>query len=586
MAIQALGVKNMIKSFNLSLVVLACLSSFQLHSQTAAGKALIAKGKVTAVLPEANNSANEQARKIKRRSLIYSDEVVSTGQKSKAQLRMTDGGMIALKENSELIISEYQYSDENGRGSVAMELLKGGLRSVTGAIKAERGDYNLKTPVGSIGIRGTHYELEIVDNQLFIAVWDGAIDLTVDTEGGEESVSFGEGEDFSFGVITEEGEITELLEAPENFDDGHSSDTEEVDDSDEDSDTDQPESEEEQSDSSSEEDSDDAGSDSDESESDEGEESNEETDSTDQTEDSSDTEESSESEESQGSNDEVATEADDASTTPEDETTPEATSETTETAEQQNSEQDIEEPSESLDETKPETNVDTFDPPSSEASESSTGTPEPEASPEAIDPEVDSEDGLDDGFFGYTGSEDDSVPNDFAPPEEPSIETNLPETSFEDSLDDTLDGLENNEEDASFLATDDFSNLVVPTEELIAERGGSFTYGGLEETAAESSAGEVRNFDMGMEIDFENGTVPEGNMSFEDDDGEWFVTFGGVISTANIDLDVSFASHGDNLADGTIEAEFLDGLDSIIGNFELHEIENPDVRVIGSYRIK
>ena len=69
--------------------------------------------------------------------------------------------MIALKENSELVIANYQYSGETGEGSVAMELLKGGLRSVTGAIKSESGDYNLKTPVGSIGIRGTHFEVEL-----------------------------------------------------------------------------------------------------------------------------------------------------------------------------------------------------------------------------------------------------------------------------------------------------------------------------------------------------------------------------------------------------------------------------------------
>lgn len=65
----------------------------------------------------------------------------------------------------------------------------------------------------------THYEVEIISGEMFIAVWDGAIDLTVDTFSGGETVSFGDGEDFSFGLVTEDGEVTTLLEPPESFSD-------------------------------------------------------------------------------------------------------------------------------------------------------------------------------------------------------------------------------------------------------------------------------------------------------------------------------------------------------------------------------
>ncbi|MDB2512504.1 cadherin repeat domain-containing protein, partial [Luminiphilus sp.] len=65
----------------------------------------------------------------------------------------------------------------------------------------------------------THYEIEIIAGDVFLAVWDGAIDLTVDTFSGGETVSFGDGEDFSFGLVTEDGEVTTLLESPESFSD-------------------------------------------------------------------------------------------------------------------------------------------------------------------------------------------------------------------------------------------------------------------------------------------------------------------------------------------------------------------------------
>jgi hypothetical protein len=193
---------------------LSLLTALNVNAQSTAGKTLISKGKVTA-------SANDVSRDLKRRSVIFDTDVITTGKNSKAQLRMTDGGMIALKQNTELQITDYHFSDENGKGSVVMELVKGGLRSVTGAIKAKNGgDYNLKTPTGSIGIRGTHYEVELIDGEMFLAVWDGAVDVTVDSNGGN-TVSFGQGENFSFGVVSAEGKVTELLEAPKNFSKGH-----------------------------------------------------------------------------------------------------------------------------------------------------------------------------------------------------------------------------------------------------------------------------------------------------------------------------------------------------------------------------
>ncbi|NVK24870.1 MAG: FecR domain-containing protein [Gammaproteobacteria bacterium] len=452
-------------------LILTALSANQAFAESEAGKAMVAKGKVTAL--QSTDTANEQARKLKRRSLIYSDEVVSTGAKSKAQLRMTDGGMIALKENSELVISDYSYSDENGRGSVAMELIKGGLRSVTGAIKAERGDYNLKTPVGSIGIRGTHYEIEIVQGDVFLAVWDGAVDLVVDTGGGTDTVSFGEGEDFSFARITENGEVTELLEPPENFNEGHSSDTEE---------------------------------------------------------------DSEQSEDREENNDESTDESDD--------------------SEQDSSEEQADNDSDNSGDEETDSSSD---------SESSSSE----------------DDGSGDEQTPQTPSSVAIVAND--PEPEPDLEP--VETTDVEVSNEVVESFEDFEDDAPTLATDVITEASnVPVEQLIAERQGSFTYSNVEEVAL--SRGEINSFDMSMEINFDNGTIPAGTMSFDDDGGEWFVTFGGVISTANIDLDVSFASHGDNLADGEINAAFFDGLDSVIGDFNLQEIKNPDVKVTGSYKIK
>lgn len=184
-----------------------------------AGKTMIASGEVVAVSAE-----NKEQRPLKRRSAVFANDIVSTGPASKTQMRMIDGSMIALKENTELIISQYKFNSGDQDNSAVLDLVKGGLRSITGAIKADNGQHKLKTPVGSIGIRGTHYQVEVLDGTVWLAVWDGAIDITIDIGQQAGSVlSLGTAENYSYASIDSNGIITSYTEPPEIFKQGLSS---------------------------------------------------------------------------------------------------------------------------------------------------------------------------------------------------------------------------------------------------------------------------------------------------------------------------------------------------------------------------
>ncbi|MDO6719739.1 FecR family protein [Psychrosphaera sp. 1_MG-2023] len=407
------------------------------HAADIAGKTMLVVGAVNA-----SDIKTNVKRKLKRRTAVFGQDLITTGDKAKAQLRMSDGGLIALKANSELKIADYQYSDESGKGSVVMELVKGGLRSVTGNIKAQNGDYRLKTPVGSIGIRGTHYEVELVAKEMFIAVWDGAVDVSIGV--GDEpgrQVSFGAGEAFSYASISSTGKVTMLLEPPKNFNSGMSTT---------------------------------AGT----------------------------AEESSE----EAENSEEVTSNDEPSDNSEEETT--------EVAQTSNSQ-------------------------SSDA-----------AVPEANDIGQDTEMTAGDGQFT-------EIAVDLA-------------------------------EDGSYLATDEFNTAQPKTaEQLLPDRSGKLTYNNAELLDGNSTAGGLKNFQMSMDIDFDTLGVTAGNLTLDDNEGEWRATFSGNISTSGqIALDISHASHGNNLADGEIDTAFYDGLDSIIGNFELEEVLRPNINTTGSFIIK
>ena len=162
-----IGIKR-ISSFLLLIVFLSVIST--LHAaEIEAGKTLLTKGEVT-------SDRNTGRVTLKRKSIIFEKDEIRVGNDGRAQFRMSDTAIISLQENSILQIKEYRYKEGSNANSALLELLQGGLRTITGAIgKNNKKAYELRTPLATIGIRGTDYEVEIVTNGMYVAVWDGVI---------------------------------------------------------------------------------------------------------------------------------------------------------------------------------------------------------------------------------------------------------------------------------------------------------------------------------------------------------------------------------------------------------------------------
>ncbi|MCW8929575.1 MAG: FecR domain-containing protein [Gammaproteobacteria bacterium] len=133
-------------------LVLSLLIVTNVQAKQSIAKVISVKGDVYA------QSENKQ-RKLKRRSKVFKDDIISTGKDAGIQLRFTDGALMVLEDESQLTISEYAFND-NKNDQVLFELLEGKLRTITGKIgKKNKKNYQMKTPVATIGIRGTHYVL-------------------------------------------------------------------------------------------------------------------------------------------------------------------------------------------------------------------------------------------------------------------------------------------------------------------------------------------------------------------------------------------------------------------------------------------
>lgn len=176
----------------------------------AAGKTIMARGTVAA-------TAEQQRRLLTRQSPVYQVDLVSTGAQSSSQLRMIDGGLLSMQPDTELAIRNYQLGQGTDQGAVAMELLKGGLRTITGTLPHSGQPYQLNTPVATIGVRGTHYEAVLLRGDLYLAGWDGIIDINVTVPGVNHGFSLGPAMPYRFAIVRANGEVEMLLRTPDVF---------------------------------------------------------------------------------------------------------------------------------------------------------------------------------------------------------------------------------------------------------------------------------------------------------------------------------------------------------------------------------
>lgn len=125
-----------------------------------------------------------QVRPLLRGGELASGDLLNTAD-GRVQLRFTDGASMSLVPGSQFRIDAFRFSERgNGPGSgdgVAMTLIKGALRTVTGLLGKENyRQYRLETSVATIGVRGTEYGANFDGTGLSVTTYAGRVEVCSD----------------------------------------------------------------------------------------------------------------------------------------------------------------------------------------------------------------------------------------------------------------------------------------------------------------------------------------------------------------------------------------------------------------------
>jgi hypothetical protein len=121
-------------------------------------------GAAASVVNQVNGERPGNNRRLAVGDRVYQNEVISTAVDARGQVLFRDETSLTVGPDSRITLDRFVFNP-GGQSNVALDAGKGVFRFVSGSLPSN--SYNIRTPAGTIGVRGT-----IVD-------WISSLDVTV-----------------------------------------------------------------------------------------------------------------------------------------------------------------------------------------------------------------------------------------------------------------------------------------------------------------------------------------------------------------------------------------------------------------------
>jgi len=93
---------------------------------------------------------------------IHAGNVLKTSRNASMGVTFKDNTVMSFGPDTELTVDEYLYAPNKGNLKLGASLAKGTLAYLSGAIGKIKPDaVSVKTPTGTIGVRGTHFVVKV-----------------------------------------------------------------------------------------------------------------------------------------------------------------------------------------------------------------------------------------------------------------------------------------------------------------------------------------------------------------------------------------------------------------------------------------
>jgi len=134
-------------------------------------------GTAAAVKNRATGTLGTTTRQLKSGIGVFKNERVDTARDATAQLIFSDETALTVGPNSSVTLDEFVYDPSSNTGKAVINATKGAFRFISGSTDPR--SYRIKTPVGTMGVRGTIVDFFFLANGALVAILvEGAFQFT------------------------------------------------------------------------------------------------------------------------------------------------------------------------------------------------------------------------------------------------------------------------------------------------------------------------------------------------------------------------------------------------------------------------
>jgi ferric-dicitrate binding protein FerR (iron transport regulator) len=142
-------------------------------------------GVAASITPSAESGTGTVFQTLTPGSELRASETVRTGDAGKADLVFVDRTNLTVGPASEVVLDKFVYDPVGSKGKVVLQTTRGAFRFATGT--QDHSVYQIKTPYGSLGVRGTAFTCEVKPKEQKRQI--SGCDIKCTVESGEVEVT-------------------------------------------------------------------------------------------------------------------------------------------------------------------------------------------------------------------------------------------------------------------------------------------------------------------------------------------------------------------------------------------------------------
>jgi hypothetical protein len=145
------------------IIVFICLALLRAPAWADPGDVI---GATVTVVNQVTGEFNKSVRTLATGDDVVQEEIIAVGADSIGEIMLRDETKVALGPGARLVLNRFVYEPNRTSGAIALDLIKGGFRFITGV--AAKPLYLIRTPTAVVTVRGTIFDVYIEEQG---AIW-------------------------------------------------------------------------------------------------------------------------------------------------------------------------------------------------------------------------------------------------------------------------------------------------------------------------------------------------------------------------------------------------------------------------------